>query len=127
MPEPREAGAKVPPHRPLNDYYKADAEREGYVMDLFDRTAKYYDTVEGLFLNGGLLYRRLSMKFAGMKPGMKVLDVATGTGAVYRGAAKLVGETGRVFGVDPSAGMLAVSRRSHDGPLTRGVRPGVAV
>ncbi len=111
---------KLPPHTPLNEYYKADDEREGYVMDLFDRTAKYYDTVEGLFLNGGLLYRRLSMKFAGMKPGMKVLDVATGTGAVYRGAARLVGPQGRVFGVDPSAGMLAESRKSHDGPLTRG-------
>ncbi len=114
------AGAQLPPHTPLTEYYKADPEREGYVMDLFDRTAKHYDTVEGLFLNGGLLYRRLSMKFAGMKPGMKVLDVATGTGAVYRGAARNVGPQGRVFGVDPSAGMLAESRKSHDGPLTRG-------
>jgi demethylmenaquinone methyltransferase/2-methoxy-6-polyprenyl-1,4-benzoquinol methylase len=112
--------AQVPPHKPLNEYYRADDEREGYVMDLFDRTARYYDTVEGLFLNGGLLYRRLSMKFAGVGPGMKVLDVATGTGAVYRGAARLVGPTGTVVGVDPSAGMLAVSRKSHDGPLVRG-------
>ncbi len=118
--ETRESKVAVPPHSPLNEYYKADEEREGYVMDLFDRTAKYYDTVEGLFLNGGLLYRRLSMKFAGIGPGMKVLDVATGTGAVYRGAARLVGPTGRVFGVDPSAGMLAQARKGHDGPLTRG-------
>lgn len=110
----------VPPHTPLRDYYRADDEREGYVMDLFDRTAKYYDTVEALFLNGGLLYRRLSLKFAGLRPGMKVLDVATGTGAVYRGAARIVGPSGRVVGVDPSAGMLAVSRKSHDGPLARG-------
>ena len=118
--EAKQQKASVPPHTPLTEYYKADAEREGYVMDLFDRTAKYYDTVEALFLNGGLLYRRLSMKFAGVRPGMRVLDVATGTGAVYRGAARLVGPTGRVFGVDPSAGMLAESRKSHDGPLTRG-------
>lgn len=116
----QDAGAELPPHVPLHEYYPADEEREGYVMDLFDRTAKYYDTVEGLFLNGGLLYRRLSMKFAGVKPGMKVLDVATGTGAVYRGAARLVGPEGRVFGVDPSAGMLAESRKGHDGPLARG-------
>lgn len=118
--EAKKANETVPPHTPLREYYRADEEREGYVMDLFDRTAKYYDTVEALFLNGGLLYRRLSLKFAGLKPGMQVLDVATGTGAVYRGAARLVGPSGRVFGVDPSAGMLAVSRKSHDGPLTRG-------
>ncbi len=118
--EAKKANDPVPPHTPLREYYRADEEREGYVMDLFDRTAKYYDTVEALFLNGGLLYRRLSLKFAGLKPGMRVLDVATGTGAVYRGAARLVGPSGRVFGVDPSAGMLAVSRKSHDGPLTRG-------
>lgn len=118
--EPDKSKAGLPPHSPLSAYYRADEEREGYVMDLFDRTAKYYDTVERLFLNGGLLYRRLSMKFAGIGPGMKVLDVATGTGAVYRGAARLVGPTGRVVGVDPSGGMLAVSRRSHDGPLVRG-------
>lgn len=120
MNEAQRSKSEVPPHEPLTEYYDADEEREGYVMDLFDRTAQYYDTVEGLFLNGGLLYRRLSMKFAGIGSGMRVLDVATGTGAVYRGAAKLVGPTGLVVGVDPSAGMLAVSRKSHDGPLARG-------
>lgn len=118
--EAKKSNGPLPPHTPLKEYYRADEEREGYVMDLFDRTAKYYDTVEGLFLNGGLLYRRLSMKFAGVGPGMKVLDVATGTGAVYRGAARLVGPTGRVVGVDPSAGMLAESRKGHGGPLVRG-------
>lgn len=111
---------RLPPHTPLTEYYRADDEREGYVMELFDRTARYYDTVERLFLNGGLLYRRLSMRFAGVGPGMSVLDVATGTGAVYRGAARLVGPSGRVVGVDPSAGMLAQSRKSHAGPLVRG-------
>ncbi len=111
---------RLPPHSPLREYYRADEQREEYVMELFDRTAKYYDTVEKLFLNGGLLYRRLSMKFAGIRPGMKILDIATGTGAVYRGAARLVGPSGLVVGVDPSAGMLAESRKSHGGPLVRG-------
>jgi len=90
-------------------------------MDLFDRTAKYYNTVEALFLNGGLFYRRASMRIAGVGRGMTVLDVATGTGAVARNAAKLVGPTGRVFGVDPSRGMLGEARKVFHGPLTRGV------
>ena len=75
-------------------------------MDLLDRSAEHYDTVEAMFLDCGLLYRRMSMRAAGMKKGMKVLDVATGTGALARGAKRNVGETGRVFGVAPNRGML---------------------
>jgi len=120
-PEPVESNETIPPHSPLTEYYPSTDARSGYVMDLFDRTAKYYDTVEALFLNGGLLYRRTSMRIAGVSRGMTVLDVATGTGAVARNAARLVGPTGRVFGVDPSRGMLGEARKSFHGPLTRGV------
>jgi demethylmenaquinone methyltransferase/2-methoxy-6-polyprenyl-1,4-benzoquinol methylase len=74
-----------------------------------------------LFLNGGLLYRRMSLRLAGLRPGMQVLDVAIGTAAVARGAARVVGPTGRVFGVDPSIGMLGQARLNFRGPLTRGV------
>ena len=80
----------TPPHTPLTDYYENPDVRADYVMDLFDRTAKHYNTVEALFLNGGLFYRRASMRIAGISRGMTVLDVATGTGAVACGAAKLV-------------------------------------
>jgi demethylmenaquinone methyltransferase/2-methoxy-6-polyprenyl-1,4-benzoquinol methylase len=52
---------------------------------------------------------------------MHVLDVAIGTAAVARGAARIVGPEGRVFGVDPSIGMLGQARRVFHGPLTRGV------
>jgi len=41
------------------------------------------------------------------KPGVTVLDVASGTGAVARAAATAVGPTGRVIASDISAGMLA--------------------
>ena len=90
-------------------------------MDLLDRSAEHYDTVEAMFLDCGLLYRRMSMRAAGMKKGMKVLDVATGTGALARGAKRNVGETGRVFGVAPNRGMLTETKKSHSLPLTRGV------
>lgn len=111
----------VPPHTPLPDYYGPDKDRHPYVIDLFNRTAKYYNTIEGIFLNGGLLYRRLSLKFNGLKPGMKVLDVAIGTAAVARGAVGIVGPDGMVIGVDPSPGMLKEARKHFQGPVSRGI------
>lgn len=48
---------------------------------------------------------------AGIKAGERVLDVACGSGALAREAAARVGPTGRVAGVDPHAGMIAVARR----------------
>jgi demethylmenaquinone methyltransferase/2-methoxy-6-polyprenyl-1,4-benzoquinol methylase len=45
-----------------------------------------------------------------MAPGMWVLDVATGTGLTATEALAVVGESGRVIGVDPSEGMLRQAR-----------------
>jgi demethylmenaquinone methyltransferase/2-methoxy-6-polyprenyl-1,4-benzoquinol methylase len=118
---PATASEPLPPHAPLTSYYERDRDRSRYVNDLFNETARHYDTIEKIFLNGGLVYRRLSMRIAGMRPGMHVLDVATGTGAVARGAVKNVGPGGRVFGVDPSSGMLREARKVFRGPLTHGV------
>jgi ubiquinone/menaquinone biosynthesis C-methylase UbiE len=44
------------------------------------------------------------------RPGERVLDVACGTGAVARAAARRVGADGTVTGVDVNAGMLATAR-----------------
>ena len=112
---------QYPPHVPLTEYYTQPEERQDYVQDLFDRSAQHYDTVERIFGNGGIHYRRLSLKFNGLKPGMRVLDVAVGTGAVSLGATRIVGTSGRVFGVDPNAEMLREARRKLQIPLTRGV------
>lgn len=119
--EPRPDEKPVPPHTPLRQYYGTDENRHRWVMDIFNRTAHHYNTIEGVFLNGGLLYRRLSMKFNGMKPGMKVLDVAIGTAAVSRGAVRIVGPEGMVIGCDPSPGMLREARKHFHGPLSRGI------
>lgn len=122
-PEPTRTREPVPPHAPLRRYYGDgdDPERRRYVVDLFDRTAEHYNTIEKIFFNGGLWYRRFSLRRAGLRPGMKVLDVAIGTAAVARGAAQLVGLEGQVVGVDPSSGMLGEARKVFDGPLARGV------
>ncbi len=47
---------------------------------------------------------------AQLRPGQRVLDVACGTGAVTRMAARAVGEKGRVTGMDLGPHMLAVAQ-----------------
>ena len=44
----------------------------------------------------------------------RVLDVACGTGVLTRAAAKRVGASGQVVGVDPNRGMLTVARQLND-------------
>ncbi len=123
MPERHQSNlpGQFPPHVPLTDYYPKPIDRQDYVQDLFDKSARHYDTIEKIFLNGGVHYRRLSLRFNGLKPGMKLLDVAVGTAAVSMGAVRIVGPQGRVFGVDPNASMLREARKKVNIPLTRGV------
>ena len=58
----------------------------------------------------GPWYRRQALRRAGLKPGMQVLDVGTGTGLTAVQAARLSGGGANVTGVDPSVGMLANAR-----------------
>ena len=58
-------------------------------------------------LGTGAWYRQQALLRAGLRPGMHVLDVAVGTGAVAREAVAIVGGPRRVVGLDPSPGMLA--------------------
>ncbi len=50
------------------------------------------------------------VELAALQPGERVLDLACGTGLVARLAAKKVGPTGQVTGLDTNAGMLAIAR-----------------
>jgi len=111
-PEPRES-ERVAPHAPLPAYYGPDAQRPQFVRDLFDRTAGDYDAIESqVGLGSGRWYRREALRRAGLAAGMRVLDVAIGTGLVAREAATLTGDASLVVGLDPSVGMLAEGRRS---------------
>lgn len=51
---------------------------------------------------------------AGVAEGDHLLDVGCGTGVLAREARGRVGRAGRVVGVDPNDGMLAVARRTPD-------------
>jgi len=55
--------------------------------------------------------RRRFLAFAGIRPGWKVLEVGSGSGVVCRDIAALVGESGRVIGVDPSRVFVREARR----------------
>ncbi|MCS7101306.1 MAG: class I SAM-dependent methyltransferase [Burkholderiaceae bacterium] len=100
----------LPPHPPLAAYYEGEAQRAAWVRRIFDRTARDYDRVEWLMaLGSGSWYRRQALARAGLAPGMRVLDVGTGTGLTARAAIELAGDPACVIGVDPSAGMLAAS------------------
>jgi demethylmenaquinone methyltransferase/2-methoxy-6-polyprenyl-1,4-benzoquinol methylase len=86
----------------------ADQARVSAVRRLFDGAASDYDRVASLMaLGSGTRYRRGALVRSGLARGMRVLDVATGTGLVAREALRLVGPGGNVTGVDVSAGMLA--------------------
>jgi demethylmenaquinone methyltransferase/2-methoxy-6-polyprenyl-1,4-benzoquinol methylase len=96
------------PHPPLTDYYSSEQERQGFVKQIFDSTAADYDRIEKLLaLGSGPWYRRQALQRAGLKPGMRVVDIGVGTGLVAREAAKLAGDPQLVVGVDPSVGMMA--------------------
>lgn len=101
------------PHQPIVSRYQEDREKHGYVRDLFNRSAPHYDRVTKVgFLGTGNLHRKRSLQLAGLKPGMDVLDVACGTGAVTRAIVEILGGQGRVVGIDPSEGMLAEARKN---------------
>ena len=95
------------PHSPLTRYYGEERDRAGWVRGLFDRTAADYDRVErAMAFGSGSWYRRKALARAGLRPGMRVLDIGTGTGLTAREAAHLAGPAAEVTGIDPSAGMM---------------------
>jgi ubiquinone/menaquinone biosynthesis C-methylase UbiE len=63
-----------------------------------------------------LPWARILVQRVGLAKGDRVLDVACGTGAVARVAADVVGDGGRVAGLDLNAGMLAVARSLERSP-----------
>lgn len=111
MPE-ETALESLPPQPYLKQYYKSDEEKREFVRGLFDRGASGYDRAEGIMALGtGKWYRRKALERAGLAKDMTILDVATGTGLVAREAIKIIGESQKLIGLDPSPGMLSQARK----------------
>lgn len=102
----------------------------GEVRAMFDRIAPIYDRMN-TFMTVGLDagWRRAAARATGLRPGMRALDVACGSGTLTRELARSVGPTGSVLGVDLSEGMLARARMAgfREGSARPDYRPGDAL
>ena len=108
---PQETAA-VRPHRDLPEFYESPAQRPQFVMRLFDDTARYYDRISSVLSFGSCkAYRKLALRRAGLVPGMRLLDVATGTGLAAAAALDLGLPPADIVGLDPSLGMLRENQK----------------
>ncbi len=100
------------PHPVLENRYSAQEDRPGYVKRLFDESAEHYDPIVGWgFLGTGNRYRKDAQRRHGLKPGMKLLDVASGTGLMAVAAKEVLGTDENITCVEPSDGMIAVAKK----------------
>jgi demethylmenaquinone methyltransferase/2-methoxy-6-polyprenyl-1,4-benzoquinol methylase len=96
-----------------------DAEKARRVRGVFDSVASRYDVMNDV-LSMGLhrVWKAYTVAVAAVQPGMKVLDIAGGTGDLARAFAKRAGPNGRVVLTDINEAMLRVGRdRLLDGGL----------
>jgi demethylmenaquinone methyltransferase / 2-methoxy-6-polyprenyl-1,4-benzoquinol methylase len=108
-------------HDLIAAYYENPERRLSFARDLFNRTAHQYDRVNRLFsLGSGNWYRGACLRWAGLQPGMRVVDVAVGTGLLAREALAVTAGDGTVIGVDVSEAMLAIARDNLGIPLVQG-------
>ena len=88
-----------------------EAAKAGRVAGVFDSVASRYDLMNDLMSLGlHRVWKAATVAHAAVRPGMKVLDVAGGTGDLARRFAQRVGPTGEVWLTDINGPMLAIGR-----------------
>jgi demethylmenaquinone methyltransferase / 2-methoxy-6-polyprenyl-1,4-benzoquinol methylase len=111
---------RLAPHRDLPEFYATHDQRPEFVRRLFDNTACYYDRISSALSFGSCkAYRKMALRRAGLKPGMRLLDVATGTGLVAGAALALGLKPNDIVGLDPSIGMLRENQKLRPVPLVQ--------
>lgn len=89
----------------------ASEEKAGRVADVFHSVAARYDVMNDVMSLGvHRLWKKFTMELTGLRPGMRVLDLAGGTGDLASKQAKRVGEEGLVVLADINASMLKHGR-----------------
>ncbi len=99
--------------RPVDFGYRKVSPREKtqLVGGVFERVAGRYDVMNDLMsLGTHRLFKRMTVEMSGVRPGMRVLDLAGGTGDLSALFAAAVGETGSVVLADINPAMMRVGR-----------------
>lgn len=89
----------------------AEGDKARKVAEVFHSVATRYDVMND-FMSAGLhrVWKAFTIGRAAIRPGMKVLDIAGGTGDLARAFAKRAGPTGEVWLTDINDSMLRVGR-----------------
>lgn len=82
------------------------------IQALFDRIAPIYDQLnDWMSLGQHRIWKQMTVKWSGCKPGDTCLDLCCGSGDLAQRLAEAVGPTGQVFGADFSAAQLAIAQQ----------------
>ncbi|HQR23025.1 MAG TPA: bifunctional demethylmenaquinone methyltransferase/2-methoxy-6-polyprenyl-1,4-benzoquinol methylase UbiE [Burkholderiaceae bacterium] len=89
----------------------AEEEKAGRVAGVFDSVAGRYDLMNDV-MSAGLhrVWKAFTVRHANVRPGMRVLDIAGGTGDLAKAFAKRAGSSGEVWLTDINGSMLAEGR-----------------
>jgi demethylmenaquinone methyltransferase/2-methoxy-6-polyprenyl-1,4-benzoquinol methylase len=95
---------------------RGNAAAPAEVGAMFDRISAVYDTMN-LVISAFQepRWRRRAVAIAGLGPGGRAIDVATGTGKVAADLLRAASPGGEVLGVDLSPGMIGVARSRYEG------------
>jgi demethylmenaquinone methyltransferase/2-methoxy-6-polyprenyl-1,4-benzoquinol methylase len=74
----------------------------------YDRISRYYDYTIGAF---GQKYTEMALERLSIVEGETVLEIGFGTGYCLKLIAELVGQTGKVYGIDISSGMIEITKK----------------
>lgn len=88
-----------------------EAEKAKKVAEVFHSVANKYDVMNDLMSVGmHRIWKAFTISRADVRPGMKVLDIAGGTGDLAKAFARRVGSGGQVWLTDINESMLRVGR-----------------
>jgi len=89
-------------------YQWIDCER-AFIAQRYDRIASLITFIDWLFFVPTRFRKRAAERLA-LRPGGRVLEIGCGTGRNFPYLREAVGPTGHIYGVDLSAGMLAIAK-----------------
>ena len=102
-----------------------EGDKSRRVGEVFRSVASNYDLMNDLMSLGLHRYwKRFTIEMSGVRPGARVLDVASGSGDLAAAFARRVGPAGQVWMTDINAAMLEVGR---DKLIDAGVFPPLAL